>query len=143
MTGSWTMRGSAHAHAPVRWAGWALLGAAAVLLPWMVMLGTSLPTTESAHHWSMAWIGLDVMETTALAVTGWLVLRRDVRVRMTASAAAAFLLADAWLDIVTAQATRDVLQAALLALFIELPLVALCAALAVTAPRWCLEPDRA
>ena len=89
--------------APFRWAGWALLGAAAVLLPWTVVLGISLPATQSARHWAVAWIGLDVMETTALAVTGWLVLRRDVRVRIAASAAGAFLLADAWFDITTAQ----------------------------------------
>lgn len=127
----------------MRWAAWGLLGAAAVLLPWMVVLGISLPTTESAHHWSLAWIGLDVMETVALAATGWLVLRRDARVRMTASAAAAFLLADAWLDLVTAQATRDVLQAALLAFVVEVPLAGLCAALALTAPRWCVESARA
>jgi hypothetical protein len=126
----------------VRWGGWALLAAAAVLLPWMVVLGTSLPATESARHWAVAWMGLDLMETTALAVTGWLVLNRDVRVRMAASVAGAFLLADAWFDITTAQPSWDVLQATMLALFVELPLVVLCATLAVTAPRWCDAPDR-
>ena len=137
MIGSWVMGDSAQVRAQLRWAGWCLLGAAAVLLPWMVVLAVSLPATESAHHWSVAWIGLDLMETAALGVTGWLVLRRDARAGLSASAAAAFLLADAWLDIVTAQATSDVLQAALLAVILELPLAALCAALAVTAPRWC------
>jgi hypothetical protein len=128
--------------APLRWAGWALLGAATVLLPWMVVLGISLPATESARHWAIAWMGLDVMETTALAVTGWLVLRRDVRVVMAASAASAFLLADAWFDITTAQPTWDVLQATMLAVFVELPLVVLCATVAVTASRWCDVADR-
>lgn len=125
--------------APLRWAGWGLLAAATVLLPWILVLGVSLPTTASAQHWRVAWIGLDVMETTALAVTGWLVLRRDVRVTMAASAAAAFLIADAWFDITTAQPTWDVLQATMLAVFLELPLVALCGALAITAPRWCVD----
>lgn len=122
--------------APLRWVGWAFLGAAAVLLPWMVVLGISLPATESARHWAVAWMGLDLMETTALAVTGWLVLRRDLRVGMAASAAGAFLLADAWFDITTAQPTWDVLQATMLAVFVELPLVVLCATVAFTAPRW-------
>jgi uncharacterized membrane protein YraQ (UPF0718 family) len=108
----------------------------------MVVLGISLPATESARHWAVAWIGLDVMETTALAVTGWFVLRRDMRVGMAASAAGAFLLADAWFDITTAQPTWDVLQATMLALFVELPLVVLCVTLAVTAPRWCDFSDR-
>jgi hypothetical protein len=140
---AWTPRDLSCEQAPLRWAGWGLLTAAAVLLSWMAVLGTTLPTTASAQHWRAAWIGLDVMETTALAVTGWLVLRRDVRVRMAASAAAAFLLADAWFDITTAQPTWDVLQATMLALFVELPLMALCAALAVTAPRWCVDSGRA
>jgi hypothetical protein len=107
----------------------------------MVVLGVSLPATESARHWALAWIGLDVMETMALAVTGWLVLHRDMRVRMAASAAGAFLLADVWFDITTAQPARDVLQATMLALFVEVPLVVLCAALAFTAPRWCDDAD--
>ena len=144
MTGlpAWTSRDLSREPATLRWAGWGLLTAAAVLLSWMVVLGVTLPTTASAQHWRAAWIGLDVMETTALAVTGWLVLRRDVRVRMAASATAAFLLADAWFDITTAQPTWDVLQATMLALFVELPLIALCAAVAVTAPRWCVDPGR-
>ena len=144
MTGlpAWTSRDLSRDGAPLRWAGWCLLAAAAVLLPWVVVLGVSLPTTASAAHWRLAWIGLDVMETTALAVTGWLVLRRDVRVGVAASAAAAFLLADAWFDITTAQPTWDVLQATVLALFVELPLVVLCVVLAVTAPRWSVDADR-
>jgi len=137
MTGT-QVRTSDHSRDPVslRWAGWGLLAAAAVLLPWILVLGVSLPTTASAQHWRVAWIGLDVMETTALSVAGWLVLRRDVRVTVAASAAAAFLLADAWFDITTARPTWDVLQATVLAVFLELPLVVLCAALAITAPRW-------
>ncbi len=144
MTGlpAWTPRDLSRGQVPFRWAGWGLLAAAAVLLPWIVVMGISLPTTASAQHWRAAWIGIDVMETTALAVTGWLVLRRDVRVRMAASATAAFLLADAWFDITTAQPTWDVLQATMLALLVELPLMAVCAALAVTAPRWCADSGR-
>ena len=144
MTGLPAPASGAYGRVPVvvRWAGWGLLGAAAVLLPWMVILGLSLPATESAQHWSLAWIGLDLMETAGLAVTGWLVLHRDIRVRMAASAAAAFLLADAWFDITTAQPDWDVVQATVLAAFVELPLAAVCVALAVTAPRWCVGYDR-
>jgi hypothetical protein len=125
-----------------RWAGWALLGAAVVLLPWIVVLAITLPTTASARNWSGAWIGFDVMETTGLAVTGWLVLRRDVRVTITASATAAFLLADAWFDTTTAHPWWDLLQATMLALLVELPLAALCCAIALTAAHWCADPDQ-
>jgi hypothetical protein len=121
----------------VRWIGVAFLVVAVVLLSWMVVLALTLPTTESAQHWSVAWIGLDAMETAGLVVTGWLVLHRDIRVTMAASATGAFLLADAWFDMATAQPQWDFLQATLLALLVELPLSALCAALAISAPRWC------
>ncbi len=128
--------------ATLRWTGWAFLATALALLTWMAVLGVTLPTTVAVRHWSSAWIGLDVMETTGLAVTGWLVLRRDIRVMMAASATAAFLLADAWFDIVTAQPQWDFVQALLLALLVELPLAALCAAVAFSAPRWCIGAER-
>jgi hypothetical protein len=128
--------------APLRWVGWAFLGAAAVLLPWTVVLGISLPATASVRHWAVAWMGLDLMETLALAVTGWLIIRQDMRVGKAASAAGAFLLADAWFDITTAQPSWDVLQATMLAVFVELPLIVLCATVAVTAPRWWDVADR-
>lgn len=127
--------------APMRWGGWVFLGAAALLLPWMVFLAISLPTTESAGHWTGAWIGIDVMEAVGLAVTGWLVLRRDIRVRIAAGATGALLLADVWFDLTTARPAWDVLQAALTAFLVELPLLALCGAVALTAPRWCSGSD--
>ena len=120
----------------MRWSGWLLLAGAVVLLPWIVVLGLTLPASKSARHWAGAWVGLDVMETASLAVTGWLVLRRDLRVQMAASATAAFLLADAWFDVATAQPRWDFVQATVLAIVVELPLAVLCGAIAFTAPRW-------
>ena len=108
----------------------------------MASLGVTLPGTVSARHWSTAWIGLDVLETTGLAITGWLVLRRDARVAMTASATAALLVADAWFDMATARPQLDYLEAMLLALVIELPLAAACVVLAYSAQRWCASPNR-
>lgn len=118
-----------------------LLGSAFVLLPWMVVLGLTLPATVSARHWSSAWIGLDVMETTGLAATALLMMRRDARVAMSASATAALLVADAWFDMATAQPKLAYVQAMVLALLVELPLAAVCAMVALTAPRWCKKPD--
>ncbi len=59
----------------------------------MVVLGLTLPATVSARHWSSAWIGLDVLETAGLAATALLILRRDARVVMSASATVALLVA--------------------------------------------------
>jgi hypothetical protein len=58
-----------------------------------------------------------------------------------ASATAAFLVADAWFDIVTSQPGWDVVQAAILAFLVELPLAALCGVIAFTAPGWCRVPS--
>ncbi len=115
---------------------WVLYGGAAVLLPWMIVLGVTLHGTVVARHWSTAWIGLDVMETAGMALTGTLIVRRDPRVVIGASATMALLLADAWFDMATAQPRWDYLQSMVLALFVEIPLAVGCAAVAWSAPRW-------
>lgn len=121
----------------LRWAGRGLLGLSAALLVWLVFLGATLPVTVSARHWSTAWVGLDVLEAAGLALTGWLVLRRDARVAMAASATAALLVADAWLDMATSPPRLAYGEAILLAFAVELPLAIACAAVAYSAPRWC------
>ena len=121
----------------LRFAGWGFLAVAVVLLLWIGVLAVTLPDTEHARNWTEAWVGFDLLESIGLAVTGWLVLRRDPRVVIAASATAAFLVADAWFDIVTSQPDWDVVQATILAFAVELPLAAICGVIAFTAPRWC------
>ncbi|MET8447312.1 hypothetical protein [Streptomyces sp. NPDC005209] len=90
-----------------------LLGAAAVLLvPWMVLLGLTLPANAEVRHWSLAWIGLDVLMATGCATTALLGLRRDSRSRLTASATASVAVLDAWFDLTTAASGSALLQAA-------------------------------
>ncbi|WP_405869713.1 MULTISPECIES: hypothetical protein [unclassified Streptomyces] len=90
----------------------ALLGAAAVLLvPWMVILGLTLPGSTEVRHWSLAWIGLDVLMAAGCATTAVLGLRGDGRARLTASATAAVAVLDAWFDITTASSGASLLQA--------------------------------
>src|SRR5258705_371113 len=36
--------------------------AVVVLVPWIVFLVRSLPSTEAAAHWDIAWAGFDVVE---------------------------------------------------------------------------------
>lgn len=121
-------------------AGWGFLVTAAVLLLWIAILAATLPSTAHAQNWTEAWIGFDLLESAGLAATGWLVLRRDLRVAVVASATAAFLVADAWFDIVTSAPGWDLAQAAVLAFLVELPLAAVCGVIALTAPRWCRVP---
>ncbi|MET7475126.1 hypothetical protein ABZT17_12300 [Streptomyces sp. NPDC005648] len=89
-----------------------LVGAAAVLLvPWMVVLGLTLPASTEVRNWSLAWIGLDVLMAAGCAATALLGLRGDPTVRLTASATAAVAVLDAWFDITTSASGAALVQA--------------------------------
>ncbi|OKI52156.1 hypothetical protein AMK15_30275 [Streptomyces sp. MJM1172] len=94
------------------------------------MLARTLPQTAEVSHWSTAWIGLDAMLAAGLTGTGVLLRRRDPRVAPVAAATAALLLVDAWFDVTTSAGTGGQGMALLLAAGAELPLAALCAAVA-------------
>jgi hypothetical protein len=61
----------------------------------------------------------------ALGVTGYFALRHSRYLTVTAAAAAALLVVDAWFDIMTSP-RHQILQAIVLAAFVELPLAAVC-----------------
>lgn len=99
---------------------------AAVLLPWAVLLTVALPMTTSVRRWSVAWVGLDVMQAIGLAMTGWLLLRRHPAASLMAGVTAGLLLVDGWFDMTTAAIGWDYLMALSLAVLVELPLAGLC-----------------
>ena len=108
-----------------------LLGAGAVLLvPWMVVLGLTLPASAEVRNWSLAWIGLDVLMAAGCASTAALGLRREPSARLTASATAAVAVLDAWFDITTAQPGAPLVQAMACAAA-EATLACVCVMLAV------------
>jgi phosphoribosylamine--glycine ligase len=112
-----------------------LTAGGAGLLPWLVYLAVSLPPSPVAWHWPAAWAGLDGMEAAGLACTGVLMLRRDLRYRLTGAATAALLVADAWFDVTTAPPGSGELTSLLMAALAELPTAALCAWLACSGLR--------
>jgi hypothetical protein len=118
--------------------GLALLVSGAAMVPWLTYLAIALPARTSVPHWSAAWVGLDVMEATGLAATGWLVRRGDPRRCLTASATAMLLVVDAWFDISTAGSGLS--EAVAMALCAELPMAALCSVVACRAVRGQLPP---
>jgi hypothetical protein len=71
------------------------------------------------------------MEALGLLGTGMLLARRDDRYRLTAAVTATLLLADAWFDVTTAAPGRDQLIAITMAACPELPVILLCATLAL------------
>jgi drug/metabolite transporter superfamily protein YnfA len=113
-----------------RWAG-VLFGTLGVgLLPWALWLGYSLPERKVAHHWDLAWAGFDVVLSVALLGTALALLTGRLVGRSFAAATGALLLADAWFDVVTAEAGSDRWEALTLAVFAEIPLAVLCFVLA-------------
>ena len=95
-----------------KWTLILLCAAAVLLVPWMVVLGLTLPANTEVRHWSLAWIGLDVLLAAGCAATALLGLRGDSRARLTSSATAAVAVLDAWFDMTTAPSGPALAQAA-------------------------------
>jgi hypothetical protein len=104
-------------------------GSAAILLPWIAYLAMTLPSSVSARHWPLAWVGLDTVMACGLAATGWLAIRRDRRVALAAASTGGVLLADAWFDVCTSAPGRP-LAFALLDMCLELGEATACMILA-------------
>ncbi|MGW2745261.1 hypothetical protein [Streptomyces sp. NPDC001450] len=112
-----------------------LLGTGAVLLvPWVVVLALTLPSSTEVRHWSLAWIGLDVLMATGCAATALLGLRADPRARLTAAATAATAVLDAWFDVTTSRSGGD-LAMALGCAVVETALAGACVAMALSEPQ--------
>ncbi|HEX9065838.1 MAG TPA: hypothetical protein VF843_12070 [Streptosporangiaceae bacterium] len=118
-----------------RWLAAGLVAAGAALIPWLIAMAATLPSTAMARHWGAAWAGLDVMEALGLIATGWLLARRDERARLTATATAALLVTDAWLDVMTAATGSGQVTAIAMALAGEIPVALLCGAVALRRDR--------
>jgi hypothetical protein len=95
------------------------------LIPWIVLLGLTLPRRYVADHWAVAWVGFDVALLCALALTAWAAWRRRQIVIVAALVTGTMLVVDAWFDIVTDSTTRDLIISIVTAAFGELPLAAL------------------
>lgn len=100
----------------------------------MVVLAKTMPQTTEVSNWSTAWIGLDALLAVGLTGTGVLLRRNDPRVAQVAAATAALLVMDAWFDVTTAAPGSELATALTLALAAELPMAALCAAVALRKP---------
>jgi hypothetical protein len=128
-------------HDPLWWLAAALTASGAALIPWLVGLAICLPASTRACNWSTAWAGLDALEALGLLGTGVLLIRRDARYRLTAAATTTLLLADAWFDVMTSAPGPSRMLAIAMALVVELPVAAVCAALAARGYRDRPDPD--
>lgn len=109
-----------------RWVGPLFLVLAALTVPWLIYLGATLPHRVLARHYDLAWVGFDVFLALALLRTGWLAARGRDHVELPAVATATLLIVDAWFDVLTSPSREAALFALASAVFVELPLAALC-----------------
>jgi hypothetical protein len=87
---------------------------------WTIYLGWRLPRHYVAHHWDLAWVGLDVAEILLLLGSAWAAWRRRAVLILFAVALATLLLLDAWFDVTTA-GHGDFLESVLVSIFVEVP----------------------
>lgn len=102
-----------------------------VMIPWVLYLSMSLPEKAMDSHWALAWVGLDSCEALALFATGRFLKRADNRCALTATAAAALLLTDAWFDVTAAAPGSALAIAIVMAVCVEIPIAVVCTVLAL------------
>ena len=95
------------------------------MIPWTVFLGYTLPRRYEAGHWSLLWIGFDVILYAVLSAFAWLTWKRRQLMLVMAIIAGTLLFCDAWFDVITSWGNRDHWVTVITALFAELPLAAL------------------
>jgi cation transport ATPase len=103
----------------------ALLVAAAccvALAGWIVVLGATLPRHFNAHHWRGVWVNFDVFLLAAFAATAWAIWKERQVLILLLVAIGTMLCCDAWFDVGTSLATRDLWLSLGSAFVAELPL---------------------
>lgn len=105
-------------------------GGVLVLLPWLVFLSATLPTTATGGSWRVAWVGFDVALVASLAATGLAVWRRRQVAVIALVVTSTLLTCDAWFDICLSWGTPEHWSSVVAAL-VELPVAILMATSAV------------
>ena len=100
----------------------AFLAMAAILVPWTVFLGISLPPKYNAGHWNILWTGFDVGLIVVLAYAAWATWFQRQVLATTAIVVGTLLLCDAWFDIMTSIGRPDEWVTLLTGFGLELPL---------------------
>jgi hypothetical protein len=93
-----------------------------ILAGWIVVLAATLPRHFDAHHWRAVWVNFDVFLFAAFAVTAWAIWRERQVLILLLVGIGTMLCCDAWFDVGTSLATKDLWISLLTAVFAELPL---------------------
>ena len=100
---------------------WAYTAASLVMLPWIVYLAVTLPKRDLDLHYRAAWVGFDCLLAFTIIRTAYMAFRVDQRVQFAATATATLLIVDAWFDVTTSGSRSQLIEALILAAFIEIP----------------------
>src|SRR5438093_7063944 len=96
------------------------------LLPWTIWLATSLEPHHETARWDVAWSGFDTGLAVMFLLTALAAWRRSPWVGACAAATGTLLVADAWFGVVLESHYDERRMAVILAVFVELPVAAVC-----------------
>lgn len=91
------------------------------LIPWMIVLGFTLPGRYEVGRWGPTWLGFDGLLLLGFTATAWAMWRHRSIAILFAVGTGTLLAADAWFDMLTASG-RDLVFSAGNAGLVELPL---------------------
>jgi hypothetical protein len=97
-------------------------GGAVALIPWIVYLNATLPSTSSGGAWRTAWVGYDIGLVGVLGCAGWMALRQRQLVVLLLTVAATLLAVDAWFDVTLSWGTSEHVSSIVTAAVLELPI---------------------
>ena len=125
-----------------KWVAPLLALVALFLVPWSLWLTFTLPSRHIADRYDLAWVGFDVALACAFAATAWAGLHSVRWLVPFAAVTGTMLLCDAWFDVVTSSSGGEMVEAAVEAVFGELPLAALCVYIVLDVERFLATFDR-
>jgi hypothetical protein len=102
------------------------------LIPWTIGLAVTLPRQYVVSTWTLTWTGFDVVLIGCFSVTAWALWKQRQIAIPAAMITSVLLLSDAWFDLLTAHRGTDLLVSTVTALFVEIPIAIVLAAISTT-----------
>ena len=99
---------------------------AVALVPQIAVLALTLPDRTVVGHWTVAWSGFAILVAAGLITTAVCVVRNSPWTVVAASATGVVVFVDAWFDLMTREAPRDVGAPVVRVLVLKVPLGVLC-----------------
>jgi hypothetical protein len=112
------------------------------MVPWTVGLAVTLPHRYVVDTWTVTWTGFDVALSICFLVTAWALWKQRQVALPAAMVTSALLICDAWFDLLTAHRGGDLLVSTATALFGEIPLAVLLAAISTRLLRATMRIDQ-